>query len=122
MLEVFAKHVPIRHSWYFRIIKRRLIFILVFLVPILVFLVLVLVLVLILVLIFVLILIHVPILIFVLIIISPIRTRTAISSNSPPAHLHHTLGSLYKNALPIGICRYGREQIFIHLRTSGDFG
>ena len=39
---------------------------------------------------------------------------------------HHTLGSLYKPALPICICHYWREkiihQVCVHLRTRGNFG
>src|SRR5271169_4941743 len=133
MLEVFAKQVPIRNTRYFRVIKRRLDLILVFLVvflilvPILVVFLVFLILVPILVVFFVF-LILVPILVvfLVFLILVPIlvilplisaiivaafaiRMRTAISSVSRPAHPHHAPGFLYKPALPICICCYWRE-------------
>src|SRR5271169_408902 len=120
MLEVFAKQVPIRNTRYFRVIKRRLDLILVFLVvflilvPILVVFLVFLILVPILV-VFLVFLILVPILVIlplisaIIVAAFAIRMRTAISSVSRPAHPHHAPGFLYKPALPICICCYWRE-------------
>src|SRR5271169_2004595 len=107
MLEVFAKQVPIRNTRYFRVIKRRLDLILVFLV---VFLILVPILVVFLVfLILVPILVILPLISAIIVAAFAIRMRTAISSVSRPAHPHHAPGFLHKPALPICICCYWRE-------------
>ena len=116
MLKVFTKQVPIRNTWYFRFMKRILCFVLFLFLFLLLFLLLLLLLFLLPMLIFLVFgfLIPIPVpgflLAFAIIVTAlAIRMRTIVSSTSCPAHLHHTLGSLYKPALLICICHYWRE-------------